>query len=83
MSKSNYSIPFNHKKKLHKNRVYFILVQLSNNNGIKLNVNNDDNYFNSLVYPLCKLFTGDLSHLSRFSVPIDYVSDVCPCGNLY
>lgn len=88
VGKSNYSIPFKHKKKLHKNRVYFILVQLLNNNGVKLNVNHDgigidpDNS-DALVYPLCKSFIGDLYNLSRFSVPSDYISNTCPCGNLY
>ena len=81
-NKSNYSIQFNHKIKIHRNRVYFLLVQVFTNNSVNL-LTNSDSENASLVYPLCKSFIGNLSELSKFSVPTDYISMVCPCGNLY
>jgi hypothetical protein len=71
------TLPFNKSKYLKKNKVYFLLIQISSNN-----IGGNGSQV-SFVYPLCNVIPGNLESLKYISVPETYVSNAYPAGNFY
>lgn len=81
-SGDGYQIPFRHHVYLHRNKTYFLLVQITTNNT-NLNIYTSDNLSLTCRYPLSKSFTGDLKTLKHFDPPTNFTPNTDLIGNLY